>query len=835
MSEPFSLIKNSFAGGIWSPSLYGRYDIAKYSTAVKEMQNFIIHPHGGTSNRGGSKFIGEVKDSSAVTRLIPFQFSVVQSYVLEFGDLYMRIYKDGGRVTETDVVISGATQADPVVITASSHGYSDGDWIVISEVVGMTELNGKTFKVANKSTHTFELTDVDDNNIDGTGYTAYSSAGVSVKVYELTTTYITADLSLLKITQSADTLYITHPSYPPRKITRTGHTAWTIADVDFTASIDAPTGLACAGTGTNYKVTAISETTSEESLGSATEEGAATNAFTWSAVTDAEYYNVYKETDSAGGIYGWIGEATGTTFTEPAATIVPDENKQPPIENLPFESAGNYPGCSMFYEQRLVYGRTNNNPQTVWGSVTGSFDSMNISRPLKADDSYEFTINARQVNEIRWMMPLSVLLVGTSGSEWAMSSGSQADAITPSSISIKIQSHWGVSNTQPVVIGNALLFIENDLKTVHDIAYNLEVDGYIGNDLSIMATNLFDGKNIIQWSYQQEPDSIIWCVMSDGSLLGLTFFKEHKVWGWHRHDTDGKFESITTITNSDNKNETWLIVKRVINGVTRRYVEKFQERIPDNEVENSYFIDCGLTYDDPKTITAATAANPVVVTAASHGFSNGDYIDITNIEGMTELNDIRFKIINKATNTFELTDEYDVNIDGTAYAAYIENGKARKAITSVSNIDHLEGKTVSIFADGSVIPNKTVTNGAITLTTRASRVHIGLSYTSNLETLELELPPGAGTIQDKIRQVNSTVIRFKDTRVCKVGGDADRLDEIRFRTDEKYGKPTRLFTGDKEQYINQGKFGTGHIYIRNTDPVPITVLSIITKVTAGKT
>lgn len=830
----FSITKNSFTGGIWSPALYGRSDIAKYSTAVKEMKNFIIHPHGGTSNRGGTQFIGEIKDSSAITRVMPFQFSVIQSYVLEIGNLYMRIYKDGGRVTESDKVISGATQASPVVITATSHGYTDGDWIVISNVVGMTELNGKTFKIANKSTHTFELTNVDDVNIDGTAYTAYVSGGVSAKVYELTTTYVTADLDLLKITQSADTLYITHPSYPPRKITRTGHTAWTIADVDFAASILAPTGLACSGTGTNYKVTAISSLTTEESLGSATEEGAATNAFTWTAVTNAEYYNVYKETDSDSGIFGWIGEASGETFTEPTATIIPDETKQPPIENLPFESSDNYPGCSMFYEQRLVYARTNNQPQTIWGSTTGSFDSMNISRPLNADDSYEFTINARQVNEIRWMMPLSVLLVGTSGSEWAMSSGSQADAITASSISIKNQSHWGVSNTQPVVIGNALLFIENDLKTVHDIAYNLEVDGYTGNDLSIMATNLFDGKTIRQWSYQQDPDSIIWCVMSDGSLLALTFFKEHKVWGWHRHETDGKFESITTITNSDNKNETWMIVKRTINGSTRRYVERFKERIVDNEVENSFFVDCGLSYDDPKTITGATQANPVVITSTAHGFSNGDYVDITNIEGMTELNNTRFKVANKTTNTFELTDEYDVNIDGTAYTVYIENGKVRNAITSITGLSHLEGKTVAIMADGSALPTQTVTSGAITLTTRASRVHVGLAYESVLETLQLELPPGGGTLQDKVRAVKSTTLRVKDTRACLIGGKSDRLDEIAFRTDENYGDPTALFSGDKDVFIEQGDYRTGQIYIKNIDPVPVTILSIITRMTAGE-
>lgn len=828
---PISVTKNSFTGGIWSSDLYGRYDIERYSSAVKDMKNFIIHPQGGASNRGGTEFIAEVKDSSAVTRLIPFQFSVTQAYVLEFGDLYMRVFKDGGRVTETDVVISGATQADPCVITATSHGYSDGDWVVISEVVGMTELNGKTYKVANKSTHTFELTDVDGNDIDSTGYTAYSSAGVSAKVYELTTTYATADIPLLKLTQSADVLYVTHPSYIPRKITRTGHTAWTIANITYASSISAPVSLACSGTGTNYKVTAVSESTGEESVASVVEIGAPTNALTWGAVSGASYYNVYKEVNSSG-IYAWISEAASTTFTEPAAGITPDETKQPPIAQNPFSGAGDYPGCSMFYEQRIVYARTNNNPQTVWGSVTGSFDSMNISRPLRADDSYEFTINSRQVNEIRWMMPLSVLVVGTSGGEWAMSSGVNADAISPASISIKAQSRWGVSNIMPIVVGNDLLFLESDDKTVHNLAYSLEIDAYSGADLTLLASELFDGKTVVQWAYQQHPDSIVWCVMSDGTLLGLTFFKDQKIWGWHRHDTDGSFESITGISNSDNEDEIWFIVNRTINGTTRRYIEKFKERIEDLEVENSYFVDCGLILNDPKTITGATAAEPVVITSASHGFSNGDYIDITNITGMTELNNRRFIAANAATNTFEITDEDGVDIDGTAYTAYISGGKARKAVTSITGLDHLEGETVSILADGSSLPTQTVTSGAITLTTKASRASIGLAYTPVIETLDFQAPVEGG-ILDKPREIKSTVLKFKNTRACLIGGQSDRLVDISFRTDEVYGDPTSMYNGDKEVFIEQGGYRESRVYITVQDPVPITVLSLTVRVNAG--
>ena len=224
----------NFTGGELSPRLDGRNDLTKYASGCKTLENFVVYPHGAAARRPGTTFVAEVANSANKTRLIPFEFSTTQTYMLEFSNLKMRVYKDRGSVLEGDKTISAITKANPAVVTATGHGYSNGDEVVISGVVGMTEVNGKRFLVANKTTNTFELTDKDGTNINSSTFTTYTSGGVSNKVFEITTPYTTAQLFDLKFAQSADVMYITHPEHEVEKLSRTAHTAWTLTDVDFT-------------------------------------------------------------------------------------------------------------------------------------------------------------------------------------------------------------------------------------------------------------------------------------------------------------------------------------------------------------------------------------------------------------------------------------------------------------------------------------------------------------------------------------------------------------------------------------------------------------------------
>ena len=316
-----SIKKISFAGGEIAPALHARIDLTKYMTGLKTCLNWMIMRHGGATTRPGTGFTGEIKDSSKVVRLIPFIFNDDQTYVLEFGDLYMRIIQNGAQVTETAQTITGANQADPCVITIAGHGYSNGEEVYITSVGGMIELNVRNFKVANKTTDTFELQEMDGTDLDSTGYTAFTSGGTAARVYTITTPYLEADLATLEFTQSADVITITHPTYPPKELARSALTTWTLITIVYGAQIDAPLNPVSAGPGTvaYYKVTAVDAITNEESLPSVSTGSAnETSILTWDDVENAGQYNIYKLFN---GVYGWIGVSTPETTGFTAVTL----------------------------------------------------------------------------------------------------------------------------------------------------------------------------------------------------------------------------------------------------------------------------------------------------------------------------------------------------------------------------------------------------------------------------------------------------------------------------------------------------------------------------------
>ena len=263
--------QRSFSGGEITPALYGRVDQIKYATGVRVCRNNIVLRHGGVANRPGSGFICEVENSAEAQRLIKFVFNSDQTYVLLLGDLTLRVIKDGVLQRLAAKTITGATAANPVVVTSTAHGYSDGDEVYITSVVGMSELNTRSFLVANKTANTYELQTKDSVNLDGSAFTAYASAGSSEKVYEVVTPYLAADLDEIHYAQSADVTTLVHPSYAPRELARTGDTTWTLTEISFIPATAHPTGTSgTVGAGgtqeMKYKVTAINDDTGEESL-----------------------------------------------------------------------------------------------------------------------------------------------------------------------------------------------------------------------------------------------------------------------------------------------------------------------------------------------------------------------------------------------------------------------------------------------------------------------------------------------------------------------------------------------------------------------------------------
>lgn len=835
------IIKNSFVGGEWSPSLYSRTDLKEHGSAVKKMENFFPHPHGPASNRPGLRFVGELKDQSKTAVLIPFQFSITQSYMLEFGDQYMRVYKDQARVVEASVAISGASKANPCQITATSHGFVNGDWVVITSVGGMTQLNGRTFIVANATTHTFTLQTPQGTAVISTGYTTYTSGGVATKVYTVSTPYIEADLADLDYVQSEDVLYITHPSYAVRKLSRTGHTSWTLSTVTFAPSISAPTNLARSagsGTGKNIVVTAVSNTNEESRISNVLAGVGSGDTLTWTAATGAVSYKVYEELNSDG-VYCYLSAAVSTTCVLPGTTS--DEELNPPTAQSVFNTGSDYPSVCTFFDQRFIVAATDNKPQTIFGSVVGSYENYDRAVPLiKDDDAFEFTLASATVDAIKWLAPVNDLLVGTAGAVWKMAPG-EGDVISPTSVKLRMQSQVGTAPLKPIIVNNAVVFVDNSRSIIHHLAYSLDVDAYIPDDLTLLARHLFEGYQITSWAFQRYPDSIIWAVRDDGTAVGMTYIREQKIWGWHRHTTQGYFERVSTVTNIDGSSDTYFIVRRKVSGTTRRYIELLTERLPRNsvyerDIRDSFFVDSGLSYDNPVAISGATKSSPTVITTSeAHGFSDGDHIDIAEVLGMTELNDKRYVVDNATPYTFMLKTQAGVDVDSTAYTGYAgSSGYAWKAATSITGLHHLEGESVSVVADGSVITGHTVSGGSVTLANKASRVHVGLGYTQDLDLLDFEQVTQTGTIQDKRRTIKSVVLELENTRGLFIGPDEDRLVEVQFRNTENYDDPTEMFNGEKEVLIKANESRKSGLLIRNTYPLPITVLSVIARIKYGE-
>ncbi len=682
-------VQPAFVAGVWSPALGMRIDLQKYALALASCENCIIHPHGGISNRGGTEYCIEAKYPHGEVRLIQFQFNTEQSYVLEFGEKYIRVHKDGGLITnpETDEVV------------------------------------------------------------------------------EITTDYLGSDLKKIRFKQSADKLYLVHPLYQPATLSRFDHHLWEFNNMLFGSSLATPV-ITSSTDGTNiesvtkytelgsikYKVTAYNE--NDESIPTDIVLGGEGEVIKWEPVEGAIGYSVYRNDY---GTYGWIKDVPDCEYK--VKETKPDLKSTIPVPCNPFED-GFYPSIVEFHEERLILGNTNKRPNTFWGSRTGNFTNFNKSEPLRDDDSYEFTITSGQLNGITAMVSMDALMLLTAGAEHKVT-GIGDKGITPSSVMRKRQSGNGSAPIEPLLINDSIIYISNACNAVQDMAYKLEADGYQSNDLSILATHLFKGKKIVAWAFQRNPDSIIWCVRDDGVLLGLTYKKDQQVWAWHHHSTQGRYKDVCVASDGDGSDEVYFVIEREINGTTKKYIERLHERLKDNDIRNSFFVDSGMS----------------------------------------------------------LISETEVS--------------------SLSKLEHLAGMEVVGVADGSPIKGVVTPEGTFELPQPARQIQIGLGYESLIESMEINISTENGSSLGKIIDITKVYVAMENTATLSLeasgSGQEGDYQEIDFRTDEGLGDPLSLFTGKKEVSLpGVDNACGGKIYLRNNDPLPVTINGLIPEIEYGQ-
>ena len=757
----------NFTAGELSPRLDGRNDLSKYPSGCKTLENFIVYPHGSAARRSGSQFISEVKTSSKKTRLIPFEFSTTQTYFLEFGDQYIRVYKDKGQV---------------------------------------------------------------------------QSGGSAV---EISTPYLEAELFDLKFAQSADVLYICHPNHEVEKLSRTSHTSWTLADVDFTKGPmqDANTTTTTLNPGATAVGTGVS--------------------LAASATTGINSGSGFQSTDVGRFVFlhGGYAKITGVTDTTNATIeILTTLSASTATENWrlgAFSDTTGHPSCVTFFEQRLVFAGTTNQPQTVFFSKSGDYENMdaNIGGTIADSDAIIYTIASNQVNAIRFMTATRTLIIGTAGGEFSVSGGGADVAITPTNILIKKQSNHGAANLDALAVGNVTLFMQRARRKMRELAYNFDVDGYIAPDMTILAEHITEG-GITQMAYQQEPNQIIWLVRGDGELIGFTYQREQQVTAWHRHIFGGKFgEATITVTDFANIADNTKIVltksdgtSTTFNSATSATSGKFHTTSSNNQTATNL----KTLIDADSDFTATVSTNTVTIKETAPqatGFLTMTTGDTTRLASTDEgkaicesvavipTDDTEYEVyiimkrtINGSTkryievlNTFDFT-ETDNTTFNFLDSQLDYNGSA---VTTISGLSHLEGQTVAILADGATHANKIVSSGEISLDRSATKVKVGLAYTSLLQTMRIDAGARDGTSQSKTKRIYEITIRLFESVGVEVGPDLNNLERIPFRSSANaMDQGITPFTGDKEVEFRGNYETDGFVFVRQTQPLPLTILSL---------
>lgn len=321
------------------------------------------------------------------------------------------------------------------------------------------------------------------------------------------------------------------------------------------------------------------------------------NTVSWSAVANAQSYNVYKQLN---GLWGYIGNTTATSFVD--NNIAPDMSITPGYPDAVFSGPGNYPGAVCYFQQRRCFAGTLDAPNNAWMSNSGTESMFSYSLPSQATDRIAFQVAALQADVIQHLVPMIQLIMLTSESEFALVPAN-SDAVTPTSISVTPQSYVGASNVQPTIINVTMVYAAARGGHVRELGYAWTVNGYMTGDLSLRAAHLFDGYTIVDQAYSKSPWPIVWFVSSNGQLLGLTYIPEEQLGAWHEHVTDGTFESIACAAEGT-EDVLYAVINRTINGQTVRYVERMASRtISATDSSTWFFVDAGISQSFANPVT----------------------------------------------------------------------------------------------------------------------------------------------------------------------------------------------------------------------------------------
>jgi hypothetical protein len=728
-----SEIRTNFTAGELSTLINSRTQFQRYFNGSETLENWVVLTQGPIFRRKGFRFLAEVKDSTKRTRLIPFEFSTVQTYTIELGAGYLRFFSAQGQVLD-----SGSN------------------------------------------------------------------------ILEISNPYLESELFDIKFVQDSDVIYMVHPNHPIQKLIRVASNNFTLNPVDL---VRGP-----------YIDENIISTDEVRLTGNGWLEGA-------TLTLTASGGHTPFTSNHVGGLWKVksgtdIAHVKITGFTSSTVVTVVAQNDVPQsLHNIAsfnwsegeFSNARGFAGAITFHEQRMVLAGS----QRVWFSKSNA-DYENFEVGTNSDDPFAITIASQRGDPIRWLFSDQALFVGTAGSIFRIISSRNSPALAPDDIDAKRQISYGCSNIQPELVGQSPIYMQKNNKTARLITFDIDIDKYKAIDITVDSDHITDG-GITSFEYQQIPLSSLWTVRTDGQIARLTLEQDQQVQAWSRYVTQGNFESVAIVSDAEDNDEIYAIVKRTINGVVKRFVE-VQE--PNYKVDNlnRFYVDSGLSYNGTQSSTITISGN--TFTADSSTFQSGDIgkeihqligKGRAKITGFTDSQNVTVSIIETFSSATLLPNEWAI------------------AIKNITGSEHLEGETVAINSDGATVPSKIVSGGEVEIDSAGSIIHIGLPYSSKQKNMPIEslaLSGMIGTSQHKDKRIHEIVVRFADTLGGKIIDGAGNEVIIPARSlNNNMNEAPPLFNGDQEIKVATGWDKLGQIEIIQDEPQPMTIKSITYKVT----
>ena len=686
---------------------------------------------------------------------------------------------------------------------------------------------------------------------------------------QISTPWTASELPRVTWTQSADTLYLFHPDHPPQLLTRTSATAFSIAPAVF---LDGPylTQNATSTTLTASATTGVVTITASSGFG-INYTGANPGTGVGFKSSDVGRQIRIK----TAGSWGWLVITAWTDSTHVQAQVqaaVPGGASYPLDGTAAttvwalgkWSNTTGFPYCGTFWQNRLLTGGNNVQPNAIEGSYTGSFLTFSASAAdssVTAANAMSWIISDDQVNAVAWITAVgsaqaAQLGIGTSGGENVLQAQTTSQALSPTNVQAYRETSFGAApNIRPLRIGKALLFANRALRKIHEWTFSWQVNGYEGPDLTVLAEHITQG-SIAGMVYQQSPHGVVWIWMTDGSLAGLTYLREQQVVGFHRHILGGQYyggapriESAAVIPSpgGGQYDQLWLTVARTINGAILRSVEVMQPYFEAMPADQSWFLDCALattltTWTGTATVSGLTNTGPIdqppQFTGTGILATSAAMLSPSSVNAVLRMNGGAAQIMSYIDSQHAVISVLPSRPFNSMAPSVAPAWTLTAPTATASGLTHLSGETVSVLADGQTVPPQVVTGGSVSTGSAgsASLILAGLNYTSLTVTMPLERDGGGGLGQGRLKRVDHLYIRFHET----IGGafgqrirdpasavETDRIEPIENRSaGDAMSSQTPLFSGIKRVPAPGGGAMDARVMVVQQDPLPLTILAI---------